>query len=53
MKERRLEREAQREKEEEMKLEREKYNAIDQYLLSGDEQVKRTYSRSTVCNKLM
>ncbi|XP_030018609.1 uncharacterized protein LOC115438877 [Sphaeramia orbicularis] len=36
---RRLEREAQREKEQRMKLDREKYNAIDQYLLSGDDQM--------------
>ncbi|XP_054863824.1 uncharacterized protein LOC118470977 [Amphiprion ocellaris] len=38
-KKRRLEREAQREKEEKMRLDREKFNSIDQYLLSGDEQV--------------
>lgn len=36
---RRLEREAQREKEAMRRLEREKYNCIEQYLLSGDEQV--------------
>ncbi|XP_071334325.1 uncharacterized protein [Trachinotus anak] len=36
---RRLEREAQREEEERRRLSREKYNSIDQYLLSGDEQV--------------
>ncbi|XP_071402446.1 uncharacterized protein [Centroberyx affinis] len=38
-KRRRLEREAQREEEEQRRLDREKYNAIDQYLLSGDEKV--------------
>ncbi|TDH00018.1 hypothetical protein EPR50_G00200110 [Perca flavescens] len=38
-KKRRLEREAQREREAKSRLEREKYNLIDQYLLSGDEQV--------------
>lgn len=40
-KKRRLKREAQREKEEKMRLDREKNNSIDQYLLSGDEQVNR------------
>ncbi|KAG5260928.1 hypothetical protein AALO_G00298090 [Alosa alosa] len=38
-KRRRLEREAQREKEEQWRLDQEKFNAVDQYLLSGDEQV--------------
>ncbi|XP_042256653.1 uncharacterized protein LOC121889028 [Thunnus maccoyii] len=38
-KKRRLEREAQKEKEEKMRLDREKNNSIDQYLLSEDEQV--------------
>ncbi|XP_034712568.1 uncharacterized protein LOC117934738 isoform X2 [Etheostoma cragini] len=38
-KKRRLKREAQREREAERRLDREKYNMIDQYLLSGDEQV--------------
>ncbi|XP_076581752.1 uncharacterized protein LOC143317485 [Chaetodon auriga] len=38
-KKRRLAREAQREKEAMRRLDREKYNCIDQYLLSGDEQV--------------
>ncbi|XP_029311219.1 uncharacterized protein LOC115023989 [Cottoperca gobio] len=38
-KKRSLEREAQREKEAKRRLDREKYNSIDQYLLSGDEQV--------------
>ncbi|XP_041842468.1 uncharacterized protein LOC121640694 [Melanotaenia boesemani] len=38
-KKRRLEREAEREKEEKMRLDREKFNVTDQYLLSGDEQV--------------
>ena len=37
---RRLEKEDQREKEEQRSLDREKYNSIDQYLLSGDQQVK-------------
>eukprot|EP00063_Salmo_salar_P087124 XP_014061959.1 PREDICTED: uncharacterized protein LOC106608527 isoform X2 [Salmo salar] len=36
---RRLEKEDQREKEEQRSLDREKYNSIDQYLLSGDQQV--------------
>ncbi|KAK0131674.1 NACHT domain- and WD repeat-containing protein 1 [Merluccius polli] len=36
---RRLEREARREREERCRIDREKYNAIDQYLLSGDRQV--------------
>ncbi|XP_030194589.1 uncharacterized protein LOC115529741 [Gadus morhua] len=36
---RRLEREARREREEQSRIDREKYNAIDQYLLSGDKQV--------------
>ncbi|XP_031730175.1 uncharacterized protein LOC116398207 isoform X2 [Anarrhichthys ocellatus] len=35
----RLERQTQREKEAKRRLDREKYNSIDQYLLSGDEQV--------------
>ncbi|XP_038586012.1 uncharacterized protein LOC119911275 [Micropterus salmoides] len=38
-KKRRLEREAEREKEVKRRLDREKYNSIDQYVLSGDEQV--------------
>lgn len=42
---RRLEREAQREKEATRRLEREKYNCIEQYLLSGDEQVHRAMHR--------
>ncbi|KAG7461821.1 hypothetical protein MATL_G00195090 [Megalops atlanticus] len=38
-KRRRLEREAQREREAQQQLDREKHNPVDQYLLSGDEQV--------------
>ncbi|XP_069033923.1 NACHT and WD repeat domain-containing protein 2 [Embiotoca jacksoni] len=38
-KERRLQREAEREEEEEMRLDREKLNSMEQFLLSGDEQV--------------
>ncbi|KAI1883557.1 hypothetical protein AGOR_G00232810 [Albula goreensis] len=38
-KKRRLERKAQREKEEQRRMDREKHNSVDQYLLSGDEQV--------------
>ncbi|XP_028856386.1 uncharacterized protein LOC114801979 isoform X2 [Denticeps clupeoides] len=38
-KRRRLEREARREKEEQLRLDGEKYNSVDQYLLSGDQQV--------------
>ncbi|XP_032355068.1 uncharacterized protein LOC116669372 isoform X2 [Etheostoma spectabile] len=38
-KKRRLKREAQREREAERRLDSEKFNMIDQYLLSGDEQV--------------
>lgn len=38
-KKRRLEREAQRKKEKQMKLEREKFSSIDQYLISEDEEV--------------
>lgn len=37
-KRRRLEREAQREKETQRHLDQEKFNAVDQYLLSADEQ---------------
>ncbi|XP_050970848.1 uncharacterized protein LOC127168239 isoform X2 [Labeo rohita] len=38
-KRRRQEREVKREKDEQQRLEKEKFNSIDQYLLSGDEQV--------------
>ncbi|XP_074480037.1 uncharacterized protein LOC141760845 [Sebastes fasciatus] len=38
-KKRRLQREARREREEKRRLDGEKYNSIDQYLLSGDQQV--------------
>ncbi|KAK9972217.1 hypothetical protein ABG768_025540 [Culter alburnus] len=38
-KRRRREREVKREKDEQQRLEREKFNSIDQYLLSGDERV--------------
>ncbi|KAJ8416550.1 hypothetical protein AAFF_G00358380 [Aldrovandia affinis] len=38
-KRRRLERKAQKEREEQRQLDREKHNSVDQYLLSGDEQV--------------
>ncbi|XP_063043679.1 uncharacterized protein LOC134438019 [Engraulis encrasicolus] len=38
-KRRRVEKEEQREQEEQRRLDQEKYNAIDQYLLSGDQQV--------------
>lgn len=41
-KKRRLEREAQREREAKRRLDREKYNSIHQYLLSGGEQVLST-----------
>lgn len=39
-KKRRLEMEAQRDREEKLRLDREKSNSIDQYLLSGDERVQ-------------
>ncbi|KAL0189395.1 hypothetical protein M9458_016494, partial [Cirrhinus mrigala] len=38
-KRRRQEREVKREKDEQQRLEKEKFNSIDQYLLSGNEQV--------------
>ncbi len=40
-KRRRQDREVKREKDERQRLEKEKFNSIDQYLLSGDEQVER------------
>lgn len=43
-KRRRQEREVKREKDEQQRLEKEKFNSIDQYLLSGDEQVERQLS---------
>lgn len=40
-KRRRQEREIKRERDEQQRFEKEKFNSIDQYLLSGDEQVYR------------
>lgn len=54
-KKRRMERLAQREREAKRRLDREKYNSIDQYLLSGDEQVhsKRAIHRITHFNSYL
>ena len=47
-KRRRLEREAQWETEEQRRLDQEKFNAVDQYLLSGDEQAQSISYKQTL-----